>query len=159
MQVLISDTNILIDLEVGGLLQIMFKLPYEFCTPDSLYETELADQHSDLVALGLVLKELSSDTMMYAYRIYQNYSQPSLNDIFALALAKQESCPLLTGDKRLRQAAAKEAVVVMGTIWVVEQMIVQGFISTTEARAAYLKMRDNDRRLPFDMAIRQLDNF
>lgn len=159
MQVLISDTNILIDLEVGGLLQIMFKLPFEFCTPDVLYETELANQHSHLIALGLTLRELSPDSMVYAYRINQSYNQPSFNDLLALALAKQESCPLLTGDKRLRQAAAKEAVVVKGTIWVVEQMITQGFINTLEARDAYLKMRESDRRLPFDLVLKNLDEF
>lgn len=158
MQILISDANILIDLEVGGLLQVMFKLSFEFCTPDVLYETELAHQHSHLITLGLTLRELSPESMIYVYRINQNYDQPSFNDLLALALAKQESCPLLTGDKRLRQAAEKEAVVVKGTIWIVEQLIIQGIISTTEARSAYLKMKDQDRRLPFNLAFDRLDN-
>lgn len=34
MQLLISDANILIDLEEGELLPDIFHLPYQFCTPE-----------------------------------------------------------------------------------------------------------------------------
>lgn len=36
-QLLISDANILIDMEEGGLLEAMFQLPYDFATPDILF--------------------------------------------------------------------------------------------------------------------------
>lgn len=35
MQLLISDANILIDLEVGELTGFLFQLPYDFSIPDS----------------------------------------------------------------------------------------------------------------------------
>lgn len=53
MQLLISDANILIDLEEGGLLRQLFGLPYEFRVPDILFYEELEDQHGYLVDLGL----------------------------------------------------------------------------------------------------------
>ena len=37
MRLLVSDANIFIDMEEGGLLELMFKLPYEFCVPDVLF--------------------------------------------------------------------------------------------------------------------------
>jgi hypothetical protein len=37
MQLLISDANILIDLEEGGLLEVFFRLPYQFSVPDILF--------------------------------------------------------------------------------------------------------------------------
>ncbi|WP_290649300.1 hypothetical protein [Aquisalimonas sp.] len=42
MPLLIGDANVLIDMEVGGLLERMFALPHEFATPDALYADELA---------------------------------------------------------------------------------------------------------------------
>ncbi len=46
MQVLISDANVLIDMEDGGLLELMFSLPYQFKVSDMLYRDELETQHS-----------------------------------------------------------------------------------------------------------------
>lgn len=37
MQLLISDANILIDLEEGELLNELFQLPYQFKVPDILF--------------------------------------------------------------------------------------------------------------------------
>ena len=101
MYLLISDANILIDLEEGQLLEVFFNLPYQFKVPDVLFHEELSDQHGYLLGLGLLLGELSAESMMYSFELRQKYAGPSMNDCFALALAKQEQCPLLTGDMAL----------------------------------------------------------
>lgn len=93
MQLLISDANILIDMEEGGLINLFFDLPYEFCVPDVLYYEELEEQHTHLCALGLKLKELSSTSLSKVATIKAKYVRPSTNDVFALLLAKQEKCP------------------------------------------------------------------
>ena len=41
-RLLISDANILIDMECGGLLDCMFTVDYEFAVLDVLFEEELA---------------------------------------------------------------------------------------------------------------------
>lgn len=123
MQLLISDANILIDLEEGELLNELFQLPYQFKVPDILFFEELEDQHAHLLERRLVLGELNSSAMLYSLELTARVRGPSRNDCFALALAKQESCPLLSGDQALRKAAEQEAVVVRGTIWLVEQLI------------------------------------
>lgn len=152
MQLLISDTNILIDLEEGELIEQLFQLPFKFSIPDILFEEELDEQHGYLVELGLELKELSGESMFYGMELTQRYTNPSRNDCFALALAKQENCPLLTGDKALRTAAENEAVMVQGTLWVVEQLVRQELITVAQARAAYDKMKQAKRRLPWAVA-------
>lgn len=48
MQLLISDANILIDLEEGQLIELMFQLPYQFSIPDVLFEEELEEEHQHL---------------------------------------------------------------------------------------------------------------
>ncbi|EMY6821018.1 DUF3368 domain-containing protein [Vibrio cholerae] len=151
-QLLISDANILIDMEEGGLLEAMFQLPYDFATPDILFFEELEEEHAHLLGLGLALKEVSSASMMYAMKLTGTYTQASRNDCFALALAKQEQCPLLTGDMALRKAAEKEAAIVKGTVWLVSQLVVHKQINTEQARAAYSQMQANGRRLPWGKA-------
>jgi predicted nucleic acid-binding protein len=152
VQLLISDSNILIDLIVVGHIKTMFRLPYKFAVPDILYEEELKIYHSELLSYGLEIRSLSSETMAYAFELSAKYTQPGTNDLFALALAKECSCPLLTGDGALRQAAESEAVVLLGTIWVVEHMVRQCFISITEARELFEAMREQKRRLTWEVA-------
>ncbi|TKF15881.1 DUF3368 domain-containing protein [Enterovibrio norvegicus] len=156
MFLLISDANILIDLEEGLLLQAFFDLPYQFKVPDVLFHEELSEQHGYLVDLGLLLGELTPESMVYSFELRQRYSGPSMNDCFALALAKQEQCPLLTGDMALRKAAEKEAILVQGTLWVVEQLVTHGVISTADALAAYDRMEKAGRRLPWVLAKQRL---
>ncbi|BDX04624.1 PIN domain-containing protein [Planctobacterium marinum] len=151
-QLLISDANILIDMEEGELLDVMFQLPYEFAAPDILFAEELADEHAHLPDLGLALREVSADSMMYAMQLTTRYTRASRNDCFALALAKQEQCPLLTGDMALRVAAEKEAAIVKGTIWLVSQLVVHQKIDIAQARQAYSLMKKNGRRLPWKLA-------
>jgi len=51
--ILISDANILIDMEVSDLLEHMFNLDFEFATTDFILHDELSANHSQLVDLGL----------------------------------------------------------------------------------------------------------
>ncbi|MFD0950622.1 PIN domain-containing protein [Paraperlucidibaca wandonensis] len=156
MYLLISDANILIDLEEGQLLGLFFKLPYQFKVPDVLFHEELSERHGYLIDLGLLLGELTSDSMMYSFELRQKYSGPSMNDCFALALARQEQCPLLTGDMALRKAAEREAILVQGTIWVVEQLVTHRVLSIEDALVAYDRMAKAGRRLPWALAKQRL---
>lgn len=86
MQLLISDANIFIDLEAGKVLEQFFSLPYQFKVPDILFEEELREQHCDLLDLGLLLGELTSESMIVASGLRQSYSGVSMNDCFANCL-------------------------------------------------------------------------
>lgn len=152
MRLLISDTNILIDLEEGLLVEQLFKLPCEFCMPDILFEEELEKHHRHLIEEGLELGVLQSETMRYAMELIPRYTKASRNDCFALALATQENCPLLTGDRDSRNAAESESVMVKGTIWLVEVMVRHKLIDIAQARGAYTRMKDAGRRLPWGIA-------
>lgn len=151
-QLLISDANILIDLEDGDLITEMFKLPFQFQVPDMLFFDELEENHGHLLEYGLKLGELTPESMSEVEALVQRYKQPSRYDCFALMLAKQEACPLVTGDQNLRKAADKEGVDVKGTLWIVEAMITHQLISIETARTAYTKMKASGRRLPWQQA-------
>ena len=158
MQLLVSDANIFIDLEEGELLELFFQLPYDFCVPDILYYEELEEHHAHLLSMGLLLKELSADSLLEVGQVQAKYVGPSTNDIFALLLAKQEQCPLLSGDQALRAAAESEYVDIRGTLWVVEEMVRHGLIAVDQALEAYKKMEDAGRRLPWAEARRRIRN-
>jgi predicted nucleic acid-binding protein len=149
MPLLISDANIIIDLSDGGILPLMFQLDHEFVTSDILFQEELEGFEHDLLALGLRLVEVNSVYMSKAFELKERYSGPSRNDCMLLSLAMQENCPLLTGDHALRKAAQAEDVDVMGTIWLVQQMILHGIISKADAQIAFERMRELGSRLPW----------
>lgn len=157
MRLLISDANIIIDLEEGGLLKAFFRLPWQMLMPDVLYYEELEALHPGLPEQGLRLKELLPETMAFAWQLTQRITGPSRNDCFALALAKQENCPLLTGDQALKKAAAAENIVVMGTVWLVEQLVQHRIVAAEDARSAYQRMKAAARRLPWEEAFHRLE--
>lgn len=110
MRLLISDANILIDMEVGGLLQVTFQLQHQFGVPDVLFVEELANHHPKLPAMGLKVLPLQAAAVRDGVALLTRHgaSGVSRNDMLSLALARQEGCRLLTGDRRLRNVAEAE---------------------------------------------------
>lgn len=157
MQLLISDSNILIDMMVIGHIETMFRLPYTFAVPDILYFEELQAQHSELPDYGLEILELSSEAVKYAISLSGRYKGPGMNDLFALALARERECPLLTGDNALRQAADTEGIVLYGTIWIIVHMVRHQFVTIEEARGLFNELKEKKRRLPWDLAQAHMD--
>lgn len=153
---LISDANVIIDMQDGGLLEAMFQLNETFAVPDMLYAEELEQQQPQLPRLGLQIKSLSGESIARAMALRQRYTGPSTNDLFALELARECQCPLLTGDMALRKAAESEGVELRGTLWLVEQLVRQRIITVTVAHNAYRKMRDAGSRLPWPMVEKQI---
>jgi predicted nucleic acid-binding protein len=153
---LISDANILIDMEAGGLLEVMFQLEETFAVPDVLFSEELEANHARLPALGLQIKSLSETGVASVFQLQDIYSGPSINDLFALELAREMVCPLLTGDKALRAAAKHEGIDYKGTLWLVEHLVKCRLINAERAEKAYARMRMQGRRLPWDKAFKRL---
>jgi hypothetical protein len=166
VRLLISDANILIDMEAGVLFGVLFRLPMEFGIPDLLYYEEIEPGSPGLADSGLKIMEVDPHFVNYAQNLSIQYSKtlnasrgakPSHNDYLALALAKQESCTLLTGDANLRHIAQQERVPIMGTIGLLVAMVENGLLSVDGARSALDRMRQAGRRLPWDEAEKRLD--
>lgn len=148
MLLLISDACVIIDIEKGGLTNVMFSLPYQFGTPDILYNDELKARHAHLLNCGLICKSMDGGLIEKAYHLGQLHKKLSLYDRLALTLAQAENCTLLTGDSALRQIAESSNVEVHGTIWLVEQMLNNKKISVAVAHESFEKMLNADSRLP-----------
>ena len=157
MLVLISDANVLIDLEVGGIIERIFRLKATIAVPDVLYAKELEAQHPHLVTLGLQLRSLDEASIHLVAQWSLRHRRPSRYDFMAFALAVQESGILLTGDRHLRNAVDRELAEMPntpvqhhGTFWLIEQMLTDGVITETEAKASIERMKQGKRRLPWD---------
>lgn len=129
MNVLVSDTSVLIDLERGSLLEPSFTLAFRFAVPDLLYRQELAEHGGPaLVELGLRVEELDGDGVALALGYRQAHRPLSLPDCFALALAKLNSWILLSGDRHLRELAANERVACHGVLWLIDRIFEEGLL-------------------------------
>lgn len=155
-RLLISDANIIIDMEAGRLIDDMFRLPYTYGTPVMLFEQELQHHHGHLPAKGLQLMELETTTVQRMVTLGGQYTGVSSYDLAALALAEQVEAPLLTGDGKLRQVCLGENVDVRGTVWLVGEMLVSGELTAERARTAYQRMEEDGSRLPWDEVKKQL---
>lgn len=168
MLLLISDTNILIDMEAGGLIGTLFKLPMQFGIPDLLYYEEIEPGSPGLDELGLRIMEVRGEFVAYAHSLpvqhnhllpAKNGPKPNHNDYIALALAKQEASILLTGDANLRIVAKLEQVSVMGTLGLLCAMIEHKLLAVEDALAALDQMKLAKRRLPWVEAEKILNRF
>lgn len=166
MRLLISDANILIDMEAGALMETLFQLPMQFGIPDLLYHEEIEPGSPGLEDLGLQVMEVSGAFVAYAQQLSghhnhllpaKNGPKPSHNDYLALALAKQETCTLLTGDANLRIVADKEQVKVMGTIGLLRATIENQLLTVDDAFKALDRMKSGKRRLPWTEAEKVLN--
>ncbi|WP_019559042.1 DUF3368 domain-containing protein [Thioalkalivibrio sp. ALE12] len=153
MLLLISDANIIIDLEAGEILHSLFELPYRFAMPDVLFEEEIKGGCPYLPDMGLKTLVVNAEYVDYAIALGEaRGDEPGFNDRLALALAKQESCPLLTGDGNLRVLAAREDTEVRGTLWILGEVIEFGLLTQDQARTALDLMKRRGRRLPWPAA-------
>ena len=65
MLLLISDANILIDMEAGQLMEKLFQLPMQFAMPDILYWEEIEPGTPGLEVMGLKILEVRGEYVRY----------------------------------------------------------------------------------------------
>ena len=127
--------------------------------PDALFVEELEGSHGSLLNMGLESREQSAHMVGRVEEMSNKFTRPSRNDLFALVLALEEGCPLLTGDRGPKAAAEKENVEVRGTLWLVIEMMRRDKISPLVARGAFQRMKNHGRRLPWNAADRLSDDY
>ena len=146
---LVIDTNILIDLHRGGVLEDCFRLPFRFLAPDVIIAESHTPNAAALVASGWLEKVgFSGEEVEQVLDLVKRWRRVSTNDLFAFIAARREQAILLTGDKALRRLAEQHGVEVHGIFWLLEQMVVHKIIPPDRAAQALCRMRRQGRRLP-----------
>lgn len=161
MRVLVSDTSVLIDLERGGLLEVIFRLPVEFAVPDLLFERELKGELGDrLSALGLRVEALTSLEVGRAIEVRRTDGSLSTPDAFAFAIAESRKWTLLTGDARLRELAQRSRVDMHGVLWVFDALAHAAALTNGELHRALTAVTSHPRcRLPLAEVRKRLLRF
>lgn len=148
LQYYVLDTNTIIDLHFGNLLEKIFRLPCRFSVTDSLIDEFHNPPFRVLEELGLYFESLSSEEMAEIPLMMERYPKPSFYDISVMVLAKSRNTVLITGDEALRNAAADNSVDCRGTCWLIDYLANEGLISYTEAIAAYNRILKKPRYPP-----------
>jgi predicted nucleic acid-binding protein len=145
---LILDTTICIDLFHGNLLEKTTRLPYDFMLPDVIAD-ELIDPPGDLfIQSGFSKLQLDEKAIKQIIILREHYPRASTNDLFALLLAKINSCILITGDADLRKAADEEELRVHGLFWILDKLVGQKNLTPGEAAVALGKILAQGSWLP-----------
>lgn len=135
MEYISSDTNIWIDFSTINKMALPFRLPYTYIMNSDAIDDELlnpANLKENLLNLGLKKVELDSSEFLLATKYALTYNRLSTYDTIALAIAKNRKITLLTGDGRLREAAKKEFVNVVGTLGILDMLYAYEHISEEE---------------------------
>lgn len=146
----VVDTSILIDVHLGKIVTQFFTLPYTFVAPDVIIAELHEPEGKILLSLGLQQKDLTGEQVKEVIRLRKQYRKPSVNDLFALVLARMLAAPLLTNDGSLRRACIQENIPVHGTLWILDEMVERTIISHHKAITALKRMCDQGSRLPQD---------
>ena len=149
MQILVSDSSVLIELSKRDLLGRMFELRFRFAVPDLLFHEELIDlgryDRQDLIRLGLLVEALDPDGVATAIAYQSRRRALSLVDCFALALARHRGYALLTEDRRMRACAFEESIPYHDVLWLVDRMHDAAVLTTPQVTVALEEMLADTR--------------
>lgn len=143
MQYISSDTSVWIDFIVINLLELPFRLPYIYCMSSDAIRDELLSPpnfRERLVTFGLLPLDLNDVELQLVIDYGRKYSQLSVYDRIALAIAQNRGFELLSGDGNLRKAAVKEKVMVRGTLWILDQLLSQSLVTDSEYDTAIQRL-------------------
>ena len=165
MEIVVNDTNILIDLFNAGLLPYCKKLNLEFRTLDVIInEIEDTEQYSavqDIIDEGtLTVYSLSGEqvgTVFQKVAEYQGICNLSVEDISVMVYAIDNDCRLLTGDKKLRDKATLENVKVSGILYLTDMLTQEAVIGNDEMASALERLLSSNNRLPKKLIKERID--
>lgn len=146
MDIVVKDTNIIIDLIKTGLLHFCAFLDIEWHTTlHVIYEIEDEEQRKTILSCmedGIlkvdVFEGKDLDLLLDTSQDYGKKTNLSETDCSVMLLAEQYGCRLLTSDQKLRRQAEARGVEVNGLLWVIDTIVENGIMSG-EAMIPYLE--------------------
>ena len=156
MEIVVNDTNILIDLFNAGLLPYCKQLNLEFRTLDLIMnEISVVEQREAVQAIvdegTLKVFSLSGEQVGKVYlkiSEYQGACNLSPEDISVMVYAIDNNCRLLTGDKKLKDKATLENVKVSGILYLTDLLAKESDISNASMIEALERLLNSNNRLP-----------
>lgn len=156
MEIVVNDTNILIDLYNAGLLPYCKELDLDFRTLDvvigEIEDQKQMDAVEQLVDNGtLRVDSLSANQVERVFQMIREYEgncNLSPEDISVMVYAKDNNCRLLTGDKTLKAKAAIENIQVSGVLYLTDLLTNARVLSYAAMVEALELLLSSNSRLP-----------
>lgn len=129
-KIVVSDTNIFIDLISVNLLDGFFGLPWEIHTTDMVIDELIrSEQHEAIKCFRqngyLKVKSFNGEELLQIVKMKTERptSNASIQDCSVWKLAKDLDCALLTGDNKLRKVVQKDNIEVHGILYLFDKML------------------------------------
>lgn len=156
MKLIVTDTNVFFDIIKIGALPEFFSLDYYICTTDFVLKEILLSGQSEQIesfirAKSLTIFVLSADEIDIVSNLKTKRSFKGITDKSVLWKAVELSCPLLTGDKKLRSEAEDMGIEVHGSIWVIETLIKNELINKIVGIKFLESLKEVNVSLPYDL--------
>jgi|WetSurMetagenome_2_1015567.scaffolds.fasta_scaffold01943_2 predicted nucleic acid-binding protein len=153
MKLLITDTNVLFDVIKIGALPEFFCLDYEICTTEFVINEVRPSAQRDLLenfirSKKLTVFGLSGDEVDEIEQIDTGVYLKRFTDKSVIWKSLQLKCPILTGDKKMKDVASRLGLEVHGSIWILDSLIINNMISPIEAIDFFEKLKMTNNWLP-----------
>lgn len=165
MEIVVNDTNILIDLFNAGLLSYCKQLDIEFRTLDVVInEIKVAEQFEAIQKIiedgTLKVYSLSGKQIAEVFEKvaeYQGVCNLSAEDISVMVYVLDNKFRLLTGDKTLRTKASLENIKVSGVLYLIDEMINDSIVDNKDMISALNRLLESNNRLPTKLIKERID--
>lgn len=151
--VVVSDTNIFIDLYSVDLLNEFFSLSFQIHTTDFIInELKNAIQRDTILSFNtLTIKKFNgkelSELLLFQDKLHQE-TNVSIQDCSVWQYAQHNSYCLLTGDSKLRKVAIKEGTNVRGILYIFDKIVEEKILTPSVACEKLKLLRQMNGRLP-----------
>ena len=153
-KIVVSDTNIFLDLISVGLLSDFFNLPCEIHTSDFVLGEILIPEQISAINRFVNSKKLTVVSFdFYELSAISDLQQhcgtnASFADCSVWHYAKKINARLLTGDNKLRNTAEKDNVLVSGILYIFDNLVEYGILEKPIAAKKLSELIDKNPRLP-----------
>ena len=155
-KIVVSDTNIFIDLVKLELLGDFFSLPWDIHTTDFVIsELEVPEQKAAVTAFikrkKLTVGKLDAEEVgIIVERSEETGGKISITDFSVCHYAQKNNYTLLTGDMNLRKVAIKENISVHGILFLFDEFVKHAILPPEFAADTLKKLNEINTRLPLD---------
>ncbi len=153
-RLVISDTNILLDLISVDMLEDFFSLPCVFSTTDFVINEII--QPAQVKAIEKYTKSKKLDIVSFSFEEIieitdihsNNTNNASITDCSVWYYAKKTGGRLLTGDGKLRKSAEGDNVEVSGILYIFDNLVEYEILEKDKAADLLEKLMQINMRLP-----------
>ena len=123
MNLLITDSTVLIDLERADLVRVVFSLPCAIAVPDTLYANELQPFGGPaLLDLGLRVEALDGSETSAGLALRRARPGLSVAAAFGLVLAEARGWTILSVDELVHAEATSRGIECCGLLWLLDEL-------------------------------------